>query len=257
MPTVGHPLIHLGYAYEMNSREIAMEALGMFASEYCYFHKYSDEPSYTTPSPDPSTSITELLERIANDKRLDGLLKNKGAHNMHILFTEHENILLEYWNAWILTNPLKQFEESQEAAVALLTGALSKEPPEYDFFLCHLLTTSHAVRILLPSVPAKFHMSVVRQWWLLALAVYIGQLRPVLTKLAKPQLEVGGKGWKYVEHVALTGPHRTDSHFVKAVRAMREAANTWGDADHQYLSAAAGFVDSFSEWSGFGPGGNN
>jgi hypothetical protein len=37
-----------------------------------------------------------------------------------------------------------------------------------------------------------------------------------------------------------------------AIRAMKEAASTWGDADRQYLSAAVRFTDEFNGWSGFG-----
>ena len=248
---VGHGLIHLGYAFEMDNREIGMEALAMLASGYSYLHKYLDDPSYTKPSENPSTSLLQLLERIRTDKRIDDMSSTPGPSNIHTLFTEHEDIVMEYWNSWQITDPLKQFEESQLAAVALLTSTVSPSSPEYDFFLCHVLTTSHAARILLPSVPPKFHMSVVRQWWLLTIAVYISQARPVFDteKVFKP---VGDKMWKYVEHKALTGKWRTDAHYVKALRAMKEAAATWGDVDEKYLRQAVWFADSFDGWHGFG-----
>lgn len=236
----------------MDNREIGMEALGMLASEYCYYHKYSDDPSYTKPAPSPSTSIKEIIQRLATDTRFDGLFTEPGAGNLHAILNDHEALTLEYWNSWTITEPLKQFEESQELAMQLLTHTISKDHG-YDFFLCHLLTTSHAVRILLPSIPPKFQMSVVRQWWLLTVAVYIAQLRPKIDDAAVAILpEQSEKSWKYVEHKAVTGEYRTDAHYVKAIRAMKEAAATWGDSDTKYLSAAVRFADGFSGWSGFG-----
>jgi hypothetical protein len=33
---------------------------------------------------------------------------------------------------------------------------------------------------------------------------------------------------------------------------MKEAANTWGDADDYFLKAAVKFVEEFGDWGGFG-----
>ena len=37
-----------------------------------------------------------------------------------------------------------------------------------------------------------------------------------------------------------------------ALRALKEAASTWGDADGLYLSGAVRFADEFNGWHGFG-----
>jgi hypothetical protein len=215
MGAVGHPLIHLGYAYEFSSREVGMEALAIVASEYNFLHKYTDDTSYTQPSAYTSTSPLEILQKISTDARFDNLFTHKGSSNLGPLFEQHESLVLEYWNAWTLSDPLKQFQDSQDAAVALLTATVAAGAADYDFFLVHVLTTSHAVRILLPFIPAKFHIGVVRQWWLLTIAVYICQLRPRIDKAVIKQTEVGEKGWKYVEHQAVAGKWATNSHYVK------------------------------------------
>jgi hypothetical protein len=211
---VGHPLIHLGYAYEFNSKEVAMEALGLTAVQYNFLHKYSDDKSYTKPSPISSTSPSELLGKLVEDKRFDGLFKEPGFDNIEPLFEKHEDLVMEYWNAWKLDDPIKQFQESQEAAVALLVATVPPGTHAYNFFICHTLTTSHAVRILLPLIPVKFHISLVRQWWLLVLAVYVAELRPKIDPDYVPT-DLGGKGWKYVEERALKSDWATDAHYVK------------------------------------------
>lgn len=87
-----------------------------------------------------------------------------------------------------------------------------------------------------------------RQWWLFALSVYIAQLRPEISE----DLEgAPKKSWKYVEEVALNGEYAQDAHFVKAIRAIREAAFTWGDVHEMYLGSAVQFADDFKGWTGF------
>lgn len=246
---LGHPLIHLGYAFEMQNREIAIESLAITACQYDYLHKYTDDKSYTKPSPYSSTSPMWLINKLSEDTRFDGLFTHHGFDNIEALFEKHEDLVMEYWNAWELTNPTKQFEESQETAVALLVATVAPGTHSYNFFLVHLLTTSHAVRILLPFVPAKFHLGLVRQWWLLALAVYIAMLRPKVDPDYINPDDNKGRHWNYVEDKALNSVWATDSHYVKAIRAMREAARTWGDVHERYLAAAIRFVDDFNGWT--------
>jgi hypothetical protein len=211
---VGHPLIHLGYAYELQSKELAVEALGMASTSYNYLHKYIDDSSYTKPSTYSTTSPLEILHKIAEDKRFDGLFDGKGSGNIATLFEEHEDLVLEHWNAWKIVDPKKQFQDSQEAAAALLVRTVQPGTHAYDFFIVHLLTTSHAVRILLPLIPKKFHITLVRQWWLITVAIYIAQLRPKIND------DIGTKptkGWSYVEEKALNGLWATDAHYVKGM----------------------------------------
>jgi hypothetical protein len=212
---LGHPLIHLGYAYEMDNREVAMEALGLAATQYNFLHKYLDDPTYTKTASFKSTSPLELFHKIANDSRLDGIFKEPTSGNLDLLFEKHEDLVLEYWNAWSLENPTKQFQDSQEAAVAFLVASVAPGTHSYNFFICHVLTTSHAVRILLPIIPKKYHINLVREWWLLAIAVYISELRPKIDPGYIQPGDVAGKRWNYVEDRALNGPHSTDAHFVK------------------------------------------
>jgi hypothetical protein len=250
--TVGHPLIHLGYAFELSSQTIAIEALSETACCYNFLHKYLDDPSYSKPASEvtSSSSLTELLSKIAKDSRFD-VFSHSGDGNLEPLFEKREAAVLEYWNGWSLTSPKEQFEQSQRAAVALLVGTLERDG-RFDFFLVHLLTSSHAVRILLPEFPAHHQVPLVRQWWLLTIAIYIAQLRPAIDSSRIDNVDLEGRDWKYVDHAALTGKKSLDAHFVKALRAMKEAARTWGDLDQFYLKAAVKFADEFDGWGGFG-----
>lgn len=261
---VGHPLIHLGYAYEMDSREVAMEALAMAASCYDYIHEYIDDSSNqldqqsSLDNNDQTASVLDLIHKIRNDTRLDGLFTSPGFSNVSVLFSDHSALLREYLHAWRLTNDLtSQFRSLQHAATVIFL-ATSDKP--HDFFMLHLLTTSHALRILLPIVPAKFHVSLLRQWWLLTIAVYIAQLRPEIVRSRITDVDLQGRDWEWVVKASMHSSFDGDAHFVKGVRTLREIGKTWdgrdGGKSHDdggefYLKAAVRLVEKFDGWSGF------
>ncbi|KAL5376616.1 hypothetical protein PMIN02_011746 [Paraphaeosphaeria minitans] len=247
---VAHPLIHLGYAYELNSRTVAIEALALSACFYGSLHKYIDDPKYARPSPVQATSLLDILAKVREDKRFDGLYKKRSGDISKVL-GEQEDVFLEYFNAWELSDPRKQFEESQQVAVAILAGTDAAEDSRFDFFFVHVLTSSHAVRLLLPCIPATFHISLVRQWWLFTLAVYIAQTRPEIKLGRITDYDVQGRDWKFVLDTALRSSHSMDAHFVKALRSIKVASETWGDGDGFYLKAAVQVADEFERWGGF------
>lgn len=254
---LAHPLIHMGYAHEMSSRTVAIEALGLVACFYNDWHVFLDDPKYTKPASQPSDSLFSILSRVAEDSRFDNLSDHLGSDNIDKILADKEMAAaaLDYWNSWELKKPREQFAESQKLAVALLVAAQSRKEDDksYDFFAVHLLTSSHAVRVLLPVLPSKYHLSLVRQWWLFTLLVYIAQLRPRINIDRIKLVELEGRDWKYVTEKALKGQYRADAHYVKSLRSMHEASKTWGDVNQFYLKAAVKMADEFDGWGGFGP----
>lgn len=252
---LGHPLIHLGYGQEMSSRTVAIESLVLAACFYNEWHVYLDDPKYTMPASNPSDSLFTILDRVSHDPKFDNLSDHQGTDNIEKLLADPEMAAtaLEYWNSWQLKSPTEQFSESQKLAVALLVAADSPTGDKHkDFFTVHLLTTSHAVRVLLPTLPAKFHIPLIRQWWLFTLLVYIAQLRPKLNIDKIKLVDLDGRDWDWVTDKALKGKYNTDAHFVKALRTMHECSKTWGDGNQYYLKAAVKMADEFDGWGGFG-----
>lgn len=233
-----------------------MEALGLATVSYSFLHKYLDDPKYIRLSTYSTPSPLEILQRVRADKRLDGLFDDPGAANAESLFgklfEKCEDVLLEHFNAWQFSDPQKQFEDSQHAAAAVLVATYKAESQPFDFFLMHVLSTSHAVRILLPMIPAEFHMTLVKQWWLITLIVYISQLRPEIRLEYVTHCDVKGKDWGWVDKMAIEGKAAMDAHYVKALRALKEAAKTWGDDEKFYLKAAVRLANNFDHWGGFG-----
>lgn len=224
----------------------------MAATCYSPLHKYLDDPSYTRPSPFKDRSPLNLLLRISADERLNAIVTEANPANGDMLVKDHEEIVLEYWNALEITDPTKQFEDSQLAATAIVVATHNKSGPQYDFFLLHILTTSHAVRILLPVIPPQHHVAFFRQWWLLAVLTYMSQAQPKINLDSVSNVDLQGKDWSWVDKQALEGKHATEEHFVKGLRAMKEAARTWGDKNHFHLKAAVRLALEYDGWGGFG-----
>jgi hypothetical protein len=167
--------------------------------------------------------LFDILEKVRMDKRFDGLYDHRSGDISKVL-EEREEAFLEYWNAWDITTPNEQFHAAQELGLGLLMGTPAPAKGKYDFFLVHVLTSSHAIRILLPLIPAKFHVSLLRQWWLFALAVYIAQMRPEVDMGRAMAADGSTKNnWKFVVDKALNGPHANDAHYVKG-RLCRDGA---------------------------------
>jgi hypothetical protein len=261
---LGHPLIHLGYAFELNSREVAMEALGLAAT--CYDPKLASLVNQSHPEPKPATDdLFAVFSRVHDDPKLNNLFSRPGNSNLnHILETpDLLSEVLAHYASWSITNPTAQFSQSQHLAAALLVSTSPKLGGHgYDFFLVHLLTSSHAVRILLPFIPHQYHVTLVKEWFLITLLIYIAQLCPAVPAPSTTTVsdsdhpivsyDLKERNWSFVIDKALKGKHATDAHFVKGCRAMMVGADTWGDKDKWFLRCAVRFADEFHGWGGFG-----
>ena len=216
---VGLPLIHLGYAYELSSRVIGIEALALTACSYDFMHNYLDDEAhtFTGPTSDSTNSNNPLaiLDRIRHDNRFNNLPPDTDSLDFFTLFQQSERAVLEHWNAWKISEQglTAQFEASQRTAVALLVATCASGP--YNKMLARLLASSHAVRVLLPHLPGQSQISVVRQWWLLTVATYIGQARPEVDLSKIESVVVGDRDWVFVRAKALEGGRALDADSVQ------------------------------------------
>lgn len=245
---VGHGLIHLGYAYELDNHIIATEALTLAACTYDSMHKYIENPRYTKPALNPWRSLEDLITRAHDDSRFAtafGQLDRDSIELCNPTF-DQEELILEYWNAWPISVSKDMLEQVQRLGTGLLLG--STAPGGFDFFLVHLLTTTHALRVLLPFLDSRWHVSLLRQWWLFVITTYVSRNRPRIDWDRVKRYDTKGRGWDVVVTTAIDGPHALDEHFVKACRTLKEAAHVWGDSDEFFLRAALRLVDDFDAW---------
>lgn len=263
---LNHPLIHLAYAYELRSAELATDAL-----TYCAVHYdpktqvYLDDRG-SSPPPSTASSPLEVLANIRADARLKGFPRGPGRENFTPLFEKHEDIVLEHWRSWPSSGTgaptTAEFCEAFDACVAILVGTVP-DSGKYDFILLHALTACHALRVLLPELPSEHHAALFNQWWLFTIMVYITQGRPAIDDSLFTGYPLDGKGWSVPVELAIEGPAGFDAHYVKAIRAIKAASDvssqvggSTGSASHSqewYLKAATRFAQTFKTYGGFGP----
>jgi hypothetical protein len=246
-------LIHLAYAFEVSSREMAMEALGLAATCHSSTFKDLEDAAQLNKATYESKSLFEILENVRQDKELDNLFSKPDSQNLKSLITSRNPLLLKHWSAWKIETAMEQFRESQELAAALLVGTSDPENARsgsFNSLFAVLLTTSHAVRVVLPLIPAQFQIPLLRQWWLTTVAIYISQLRPEIDSDRILGYDLKGRDWKWTAEKAIKGKFSTDAQFVKVIRALKELSLTWGDSESFFLKAAVRFIDEFQGWRG-------
>ncbi|KAF8251452.1 hypothetical protein K440DRAFT_614597 [Wilcoxina mikolae CBS 423.85] len=259
---LGHPLIHLGYAFELDNREIAMEALVLAATNYDFLHQYVSAARVTNVISDlletseTSSRPVEILEELRNDSRFDGILDGPGENNIPRLFEIREEAILGYYHKLFISDITASHRELTKLATLMLCTTHEPGTPQYDFFIGHLLTTAYALRTLLPELPRQAAPTLLQAHWLFFVVVYCIQLRPKIKPELIHNVDVEGKSWDDICVEALRKKkvegNVADTHYIKVVRILKEMATLWKDEDEFYMKAAIKFASEFKDWSGFG-----
>jgi Questin oxidase-like len=230
------PLIHLAYALELSSPTLAIEALTMACCLLDTEDKYMTESkSNSRKGTFSAASPITVFNEIAHDSRLNGITPSSSGGGLE-LSKEHEQVVLEYWNALEIDNLTSQFEEMQRLAVALAIS-VRKSVKQPSALTKNLLHSSRAVRVLLPLIPPKYCVPLIRQWWLLVITTYVcnGRVESATQQIAR--VDADGMDWGTVEaRSQRNGLH--DAYFIAEIVAIRQMAETWGDPDRYYLKAA-------------------
>ncbi|KAK3052719.1 hypothetical protein LTR09_006202 [Extremus antarcticus] len=249
---LGHPFIHLAYAYEFQSAAVATEALGLACTELDSF--YTD---LINAPPDNSkyktNSLGDIVSAIHRDSRFDGLLHQPGFENTFQLMYSQRDLMLEHWNAWEITDPLQQLEHICDLSVLLAIGTGDAEK-QYDFFLAHLMTVAHALRVLWHEFPAERRMTILKEYAMFVMYIYAAQLRRPFDMTSITDFELEGRDWQWVATTALAHEAALDAHFFKVVCAPQAFEGAFGKKQDFYLKAAIKFIVEFNGWTGFGAG---
>lgn len=249
-----HPAIHLGYAVEVDSPEIAIEALAMICTEYLEIGSNVPTKSEQYITNDPY----EIIDRIRNDDTLNGKL----SENVSLSTSEN----LKRFNAHVTqyTNELEFNDDVKlmlDKFLHLATGIFAatykdNEEPVFDFFLLHLLTGTHSLAeiLLTPGeklISQQHTQALLRDLWIIYIVLYISGLRPLvkLERITKIEITSVEAAWNETINLALTGPHRFDSHYVKAIRALLFAQEFTQDNTGYYARAALNFARHHNEYA--------
>lgn len=191
---------------------------------------------------------------MRKDCYFDALLTEPGILNLEVLYQEqHLDVIQKHWSAWEVVDLLKQFEECCDLSVLL---ALSTGNPKdsFDFYLAHVMTVAHALRVLWHFSPPERHESILRQYALFTIMTYICQLRPKFALESIETVPLEDRNWNWVINNSLGNKSALDVHFFKVVRAPLAFEETFGRKDDFYLKAAIKYITAFRGWEGYGIG---
>jgi len=160
-------------------------------------------------------------------------------------------ILMETYAQWDAASksPAELMEEAFRTYTIVFAGSHKQEDPQYDFFLLHLVTASFAVNILQNVLDKdELKKALHCQLFMFALIIYLTQQKPIIDKsLITSYQDMGDHKWEYVVDKTINTRLAEDSHFVKVIRALKDASKLFGDDDHIYLNSALKLVKSMDK----------
>lgn len=207
------------------------------------------------PAPYKTSSLAEVIKRVQNDERFDGLVEMPGTVNFGIVLQNRFQEFVEHWNAWEVEEAKieQQFQHCCDLSVVLAIAS-GYGDGKYDFFYAHIMTVAHAFRVLWHHFPAERRLSLLRQYGLFTILIYILQKRLDYDIAEIEKVDINGRDWDWVAQTALNHRWGMDDHFYKVVRAPKVFAETYGEKHGFYLKAAIKYLTEFNGWEGFGAG---
>ncbi len=245
---LGHPLIQIGYAFELDSRMVASEALALSAGCYDFFHEVIDK---LKPPKFGSKSALAIFQDLRSDDRLP-LFDEPGPSNLEPSVKTSTDVVLSHYDQWLINvNNLEAIIEELFDLTVYLYGATHKpDQIEFDFFILHLLTSMHAIRVIYPHLnDQQMAQHLLWQLFYFASIVYIAQLRPEINKtlIHDYKLSEDKQNWDYVIDRTVNTSLAEHVHLVKVVRALRDAEAAYGFKDGLYLKTAVKTIDNVNE----------
>ncbi|CAF1167312.1 unnamed protein product [Adineta steineri] len=245
---VAHPLIHIGYAFELDSIVVASEALTMCAASYNYLHEVIDK---LKPPKSGSKSALTIFQDLRSDHRLP-LFDGPGVDNLEPTVKQATDIILSHYDQWLVNvNDLEKIVEELFDLTVYLYGATHKpDQIEFDFFLLHLLTSMNAIRMIYPHLNNRqVAEHILYQFFYFASAIYIGQLRPEINKtlIHDYNIDYAKQNWNYVIEQSMNTDLIGHSHFLKVIRSLRDAEAVYGFKDGLYLKTAVKTIENINK----------
>jgi hypothetical protein len=244
---LGHPLIHIGYAFELDSQIVGVDALAMTAVCYNDFHEVIDK---LKPPKSPSKTALEIFKNIHSDTQLP-IYDAPNFQNIESIVKNSIDRVFFHYNQWKINteNLEKTIEELFDLTVYIYGATHKPNDIEFEFFLLHLLTSMHAIRIIYPHInDSKIFEHILLQFFCFAIVLYISQLRPEINEdlIHDYQIDEEKNNWDYVIDRTLNTKLIDDEHVAKVIRALRDAEKVYGNNNKNglYLKTAVKTVDN-------------
>jgi hypothetical protein len=211
-----HGLIRSAYGYEAQSTSEVAAGLAYLASHYLPIEKIKGEAT--------SNQVNEVLNNIHNNKQLQAVTFSSGSFPQAFA----KLAKLSAFNEMIATLKIDNSSVQQLAETAL---KLLQEGD--DLISLHLVTSTQALRTLLPLLKKEDQEKLIRYYWQAFAAIYI--------KLGMPEINSDDKSnaselsWDEIKKLAC---QNSDAHVIKLTYSCFLHAQTYSDERFKDVAAA-------------------
>ncbi|KAI8905316.1 hypothetical protein DFJ77DRAFT_515096 [Powellomyces hirtus] len=261
-----HPLIHLGYACELDDLDIFAEALA-----YCVF-AYLPIGGRGASNGEGSFTALAVLDKAKNDPRLSeeklfGQIgkgrKLQFQQKLKALVQNGAEAIQEYSGIWKqdVSCPHESLRELIDATTYALAGTYNEpktssplRPPRLDFFLLHGLTSTYAVDCILRhhamkplfETHPKIAADLIHAEFMSIFAIYVVQGRPAIDAEKYMERYAGeSSSWDEIVRLAVA---TNDEHATKAVHTLRKWHDAYAGSNRgQFLRAALALTDMIAK----------
>ncbi len=266
-----HPVIHTGWAVDVESDDMASEGLAYMATAFqplATGANHSDYQPCQLWSPD-APDIIEALKQILMDDRVPQLAKdantlsktedykrlNRGKFQQRLItFDNPEQPMAQFLNEMV-TIRLPEVGNDLTSSIETLTviAAVAVYSSDNEFFIVHGLTSLHAVLCVLPHLDENAQRNALSYWFRALVAVIIIQGSPGIEKaivlleewnankdkIGKYQLSDEKKSW-WLQTLRST-TDSLDEHVTKTVYVLKRWAQwqAFSKASHDIFAKAA------------------
>lgn len=222
-----HPIIHLGYAFEMDCSPLAVEAMTVACMDYRKSAQKLMEKR--DPPPVQFSDPLAVLSKLREDPSLDGvdfdLAMDPVNHSLDVVIKYADMLKLS-------DDPLKNAATLLHASVAYFGAShpdRTSYKPQYSFFFLHGLTGSQAVCEIINS--KKFGdvftdpgaaQTLCYFAWVNFIVLFMYHQRPHIdpARITDQKTPAYEELFPQAVHEALHSTDRFDEHYVKAIRAL-------------------------------------
>ena len=197
-----HPVIHTGWAVDVESDDMAAEGLAYMATAFQPLATGANHSSYQLCSPD-APNIIQALKQILTDDRVlqlaeqayklskteDYVKLNRGKFQQRLItFDNPEQPMAQFLNEIVTlrlpaTNDgLTDFDLTVSIEGLTVIAAAAVYSSDNEFFIIHGLTSLHAVLCVLPHLDEKAKREALSYWFRALIAVIIIQGSPGVTQ---------------------------------------------------------------------------
>jgi hypothetical protein len=218
-----HPLIHVGYAFELDSRTVGIEALTLAAVCYDEMHELVEK---LPPLQSGSKSALQVFEDICADDRCPSV-SGQFFDNMRSVLTTSTELVLSYYSQWKInrTNLEQAIEELFDLTVYVYGATHAPDQIVFSFVLLHLTTGAHALRVIQPHLKdQQMTKRILSQLFFYAIVMYVASGRPRINKtlIDDYKIDETKHNWDYVIQRTFKSEFAENIHLVKVVYALRE-----------------------------------